>query len=120
VHRVAQLAAEGESVEDLISAVCAELTDTLSLAECRFEWSPFAGEYPRLEATGTVNTRVHRYTSVGLELPREGVELPVVTGNGTVARFVLIPSPDKGLGLERRLIAVALADQLGVVLARAA
>jgi hypothetical protein len=120
VHRVAQLAAAGESVDDLISAVCAELIDTLGLAECRFEWAPFTGAYPRLEPTGTVATTVHRYTSEGLELPREGVEIPVSTGGRTAGRFVLIPSPGTGLGLERRLVAVALADQLGVVLARAA
>lgn len=121
VHRVARLAADGEAIEDLISAVSAELTETLGLHRCTYETPPFTGAYARLEQTGLITgTNVVQYTKQGFELPHEGVELPVVVHDQAVARFVLIPTPGHGVAIEARLLAVALADQLSVVLSRQA
>jgi K+-sensing histidine kinase KdpD len=120
VHRVAQLAAAGDSVDDVISAVRAELIETLHLQECLFERPPFTKKLPTIEPSGAIDTNVYRYTRGGFELPRDGVEIPVVSRDRTVGRFVLVPSPGVGVSLEERMIAVALADQLGVVLGRAA
>ena len=120
VHRIAELAAAGESPDDLISAVTAELTDTLHLEECRFERPPFGTMYPRIESSGAVISRDHYYSKGGFELPRGGVSLLVSSGADILGRFVLIPKPDVGIPLEHRLVAVALADQLGVVLSQAA
>ncbi len=95
VHRVARLAADGEAIEDLISAVSAELTETLGLHRCTYETPPFTGAYARLEQTGLITgTNVVQYTKQGFELPHEGVELPVVVHDQAVARFVL--DPDSG------------------------
>jgi Domain of unknown function (DUF4118) len=119
VHRVARLAADGETVEDLVAAVSAELTETLGLHRCFYETPPFQGSYPRLEQTGTVTgTNLIRYTREGFELPHEGVELPVIVNDQMVGRFVLVPTPGRGVPLERRLVAITLADQLSVVLGR--
>jgi hypothetical protein len=121
VHRVARLAADGEAIEDLISAVSAELTETLGLHRCTYETPPFTGSYARLEQTGLITgTNIVLYTKQGFELPHEGVELPVVVHDRTVGRFVLIPTPGHGVSIEARLLAVALADQLSVVLGRQA
>ena len=121
VHRVARLAADGEAVEDLISAVTAELTETLGLHRCFYEPAPFTGTYARLEQTGVISgTNIVQYTKQGFELPHEGVELPVIVHDQPVSRFVLIPTPGDGVSMEARLIAVTLADQLSVVLARRA
>jgi Domain of unknown function (DUF4118) len=116
VHRIASLAAEGESVDDLVSAVRAELIDSLQLHDCRFERPPFHDAYVAIEPSGTITTDHYRYTRGGFELPRDGVELPVVSRGTTMGRFVLEPSVGHGVSLEQRMVAVALADQLGVVL----
>ena len=121
LHRVARLAADGEAVEDLVSAVCAELTETLVLSRCSYEHTPFVGKYPRLEATGAITgTNVVQYTKQGFELPHEGVELPVIVNDEIVGRFVLVPTPGHGVPIDRRMIAVSLADQVSVVLGRRA
>ena len=121
IHRVARLAADGEAVEDLISAVNAELTATLGLHRCTYEPAPFSGTYPRLEQNGLITgTNVVQYTKQGFELPQEGVELPLVVHDQIVGRFVLVPTPGHGVSIDARLVAVTLADQVSVVLGRQA
>jgi hypothetical protein len=121
LHRVARLAADGENVDDMISAVSAELTATLGLHDCIYERPPFHGDYPTLKPTGALTGHGLRYfTHDGYELPREGVELPLVVHDQTVGRFVLLPTAGRGVSLDRRMIAATLADQLSVVLARRA
>src|SRR5439155_8543885 len=104
--------------DDLVSALCAELIETLRLQGCSFERPPFVGDLPRMAPSGAVSGTRHFYTRDGFELPREGVELPVVAGGQTVGRFVLVPTVGAGVDMERRLVAVALAHQLRVVLGR--
>jgi hypothetical protein len=117
VQRIAQLAANGESADDLILAVAAELTDTLHLRECVFERPPFGERFPTLEPTGAIKGGdVRYYTKDGFELPREGAELPVSADGRTIGRFVLRPQPGAGVSLDRRIVAASLADQLSVVL----
>jgi hypothetical protein len=54
-----------------------------------------------------------RMSGGNFELPRDGVELGVVAHGETVGRFVLEPSPGVGVSLEQRVVAIALADQVG-------
>jgi hypothetical protein len=63
---------------------------------------------------------VHRLVGGEFALPTEGVELVVVGGGRQLGRFVLTPRPDVGVSLDRRVVAVALADQLGAALSPAA
>ena len=120
INRIAGLAAKGELVDDLLLAVTAELIDTLRLRDAYFERPPYLAGFPRLERNGVIGTRVHRYADGEFELPREGVELPVGAGEALLGRFVLVPTPGVGVSTERRLIAIALADQVGAVLGRKA
>jgi hypothetical protein len=118
MQRIAGLAAGGEGIDDLLLAVTAELIETLELRNCWFERPPFLAGLPRLERTGVVETTEHHYANGHFELPREGAALPVVAGGRTLGRFVLIPTPGLGISRERRLSAIALADQVGAALAR--
>jgi K+-sensing histidine kinase KdpD len=121
LHRLADLAARGVPASEVIDAAVSELTDLLSLRSCRFEAKPFVGTFERLERSGVVNrpralitwTRAGRH---GLELPHEGAELLVLHRGAEVGRFVLVPEPGEGASLEQRVVAVALADQVGAVL----
>lgn len=118
LRRVADQAARC-SADDLTLTVEAELTDLLGLVECHFERPPFPGPVlPVLERTGAVTGVAHRhFHHGGLTLPEGGVELPVVGDGQPIARFVLGADPERGVLREERVVAVAMADQLGAVLA---
>jgi hypothetical protein len=117
IHRVAERAARGEEATDIIVAAQEELTDLLALQACRFEAQPFVPVLPRLERSGHLDTRVLHFRGNGFELPAEGVELPVYGRGAQLGRFVLDPRPGVGVSLEQRVVAVALADQVGAALA---
>ena len=120
LDRITGLLSHGEQTDDLALAITAELIETLGLRECYFERRPYLGSFARMERTGTATTGVHWYTRDGFELPRDGAELPVEGGGEALGRFVLVPTAGIGVSSGRRLIAIALADQLGAALTRRA
>jgi hypothetical protein len=118
LHRVAGLAARGTQSEEMLAAVREELTGLLDLRSCMFEPSPTGVPLPRLERTGVISgERLHRFVSGEFALPEEGVELPVLARGRQVGRLVLEPESGHGASLEERIVAVAIADQLGAALA---
>ena len=119
IPRIAELAASGEAPDDLTLEIGAELIDALSLRACTFEWPPFTHDLPVMGRGGQVEHTREVWIDDGYELPTEGVALEVTAGPDTIGRFVLTPRPGVGVPLEQRLIAIALASQLAVVLARA-
>jgi K+-sensing histidine kinase KdpD len=118
IHRVADMTARGEHAGDIVELAERELQDLLDLRQCRFEPAPSRREIPRIERTGAINARHHRFTlSGGLVLPPGGIGLPV-WGRGIIqGQFILVPNPDMGASVEQRLMAVAIADQVGAALA---
>jgi len=118
LHRVAELAARGAPAAEVTDAATAELTQLLTLSSCRFEPPPYGESFERLEGSGVVtrtrglvtHSRMGRH---GIELPAEGAELLVLHRGTEVGRFVLVPTPGEGASLEQRVVAVALADQVG-------
>lgn len=117
IRRLADLAATGAEPADVIMAGQAELAELLHLQDCTFEAPPFEKAYPHIERSGSVATKEHLWSGGGFELPREGAVLPVMGRGQLLGRFVLEPTPGTGFSLERRVVAVALADQVGAVLA---
>jgi hypothetical protein len=118
IHRVAAFADPGRhTAADMIMAAQGELSELLGLQSCRFEASPFAGPLPRMERTGVVPVMDYRGPDVGFALPAGGTELPVQGRGHVLGRFVLVPRPDATVTLEQRVVAVAIADQVGAALA---
>jgi hypothetical protein len=119
VHRVAaQIAESGpldrdHRLDEIVAAVRTELTELLQLRDCYLEYAPFQWPMPRLERSGTIETSEHEYTGDGFVLPEWGVQLPVLDAGREIARFVLMGDPDVSVTIEERVVAVALADQLG-------
>jgi hypothetical protein len=119
VLTAAGTAAVGEtSPESMIEFVGKQLTDVLEVDACRFSYRTGLGN-PRLNHDGSV-TRGGRTIDVDHEgLPADNeVELLVQSGGSFRGRYLLTAStqiarPD----LERRKVAVALADQVGAALA---
>jgi hypothetical protein len=116
IYRVANLASRGEEAADVIMAAQAELISLLQLRDCRFEAPPFHSDEPRLERSGILTDEPLPRDEV-FELPASGVELAVVGRGQLLGRFVLDPSPGVGVTLAQRVVAVALSDQVGAVLA---
>jgi hypothetical protein len=117
IHRVANLAARGEQAADVIMAAQAELMSLLDLEDCRFEAPPFKAALPRLDRSGALTGHEFHLHDNGFALPTVGAELPVLGRGQLLGRFVLDPKPNVGVSLEQRVVAVALADQVGAVLA---
>lgn len=117
IHRVAELVARGEGPADVIMAAEAELVALLNLRNCRFEAPPFTSFFERLERGGALWSSRYQLREEGFELPSPGVEVPVLGRGQVVGRFVLEPTPGTGASLEKRVVAVAIADQVGAVLA---
>lgn len=121
IHRIADLAAQGSDPAAVIDAATEELMKLLGLAECRYETPPYERTLEKLERSGVVVPAsrpviVTRMGRRGLELPAEGVELPVLHRGRQVGRFVLVPMKEVGASLEQRVVAVAVADQVGAVI----
>jgi hypothetical protein len=120
VHRVADAVAQGRPLPAVLTAVQAELIELFGLWDCWLELPPFLWVIPRMDRGGTVTGGDHEWRQSGFTLPRDGVELPVVARGDEVARLVLLAGPDTPASLDQRVVAVALADQLGAAMAAAA
>lgn len=121
IHRLAEQVVSGEAPADVILSAEAELIALLDLEACRFEAPPYETEMlVRLErGAAALDSRWRRVTKDSLDLPAPGAELQVLSRNQPVGRFVLIPKPGTGVSLEQRVVAVALADQVGSALGQA-
>ena len=116
IHRVAERAARGEEAVQVLEAAQDELVELLTLRSCKFEAQPILSALPRLDRSGRIDTTVWRFRDGGFELPAEGVELPVYGRGQHLGRFVLEPTAGVGVTLEQRVVAVAIADQVGAAL----
>lgn len=118
VITTSQAVAAGGSIDELIDQVRAELTAVLGIDGAKFTTGGKRGAASVLNADGTV-TRAGRVLKVerdGLPTNTE-IELAVQHAGEVRGRFLLtaaarIARPD----LEQRLVAVALADQVGAAL----
>jgi len=110
--------AQGASVEGLIEQVKAQLVAVLQIDQCRFVAGDKRTNAPQLHHDGSVSRGGHP-----LKVERDGlptnaeIELVVQHAGTTKGRFLLtaaarVTRPD----LEQRLVAVALADQVGAAL----
>ena len=123
IAAVTDLIASGRDVDEVVSAVAVELTDLLSLRHCHFERGlrpDIAGEIvqtPQIERTGEVSYGTMRWHADAHGLPGPEVELPVYALGEHIGKYVLVPSPGVPVTYDRRLVAVALTDQVGAAFA---
>ncbi|MFF0343531.1 DUF4118 domain-containing protein [Kribbella sp. NPDC004875] len=118
VITTSQAVATGASADDLIEQVRAELTAVLGIDGVKFIAGSNQTHAPRLNPDGSVTrgSQVLKVERDGLPTNAE-IELTVQHAGETRGRFLLtaatrVARPD----LEQRLVAVALADQVGAAL----
>ncbi len=119
INTAAQAVAAGGSPSVLIEQVTGQLTPLLTLRSCRFEYGIAGiGQPARLRHDGTVTAkhRVWAVEAAGFP-PDMDVELLVESGGVFRGRFLMTPEHAARPTLEQRLLAVALADQVGAALA---
>ena len=117
LYRVIEVAARGGDIDDVILSARAELMGLFGLADCAFDASPSDASLPRLGSRGAIEGAPLVASSTDFLLPPGGVELPVVGRGHAFGRLVLFASGAEGASLEKRLVAVAIADELGMTLA---
>jgi hypothetical protein len=117
LYRVAQISAQGGTDQDVVDAVCHELVALFELEGCAFEGTAGAFELPRLGARGALEGTELVITGRDFELPTGGVEIPVLGRGQSLGRLVLSARPRTPAPIEKRLVAIALADELGMTLA---
>ncbi|MGD0054485.1 MAG: DUF4118 domain-containing protein [Acidimicrobiales bacterium] len=116
IHGLALLAAGTEPIEGVVERAVATLRELLELRDCRFEHELVE---PPLARIGTDGEVLH----VGLLWPVENIGIPgpeaeiLAQWRGRVmGRFVLTPTPGQPVPLERRVVALSLAELVGAAL----
>jgi hypothetical protein len=117
LHRVAELVATDADTADVARSVQTELIGLLSLRDCRYETEPYSSDLPRLERNGSVAGDHRRWIDGEYTLPAPALEIPVLGRGRQFGRLVLVPDLSVGVSIEERVVAVALADQLGAAFA---
>jgi hypothetical protein len=120
IHSIAELVAAGESAEMLVIVVAGELRELLSLQDVRFEHGArFVDPKPlaRLERSGVVTFGSLTWGVDRLGFPSDTVTLEVHGAGRMFGRYVLSRTAGATIPFDRRIVAVALADQVGAAFA---
>jgi len=119
INSAARAVAVGSSASVLTEQVTSQLTQLLSLRTCGFQYGVAGiGRPARLHHDGSV-TVGHRALDVGAEGFPTGTDIELLVEGGGIfqGRFLMTPAPGGRATQEQRLLAVALADQVGAALA---
>ena len=119
LEEVSALVAANRPVSEVWPAVQAALVDELGLVEATFEAGDSTStSISLLNRTGRFDNKVMFWSRQGMELPRDGVALPVDAADRSYGQIVLTPSVGHGTTPDERRVAVALADLLAVTCER--
>lgn len=118
LYKVSELVAMGRSADQVIDGVREALIELLQLRDCRFERGRDFERTKELGRDGRVFLGGLNWPVNDWGLPGPEIALPVLSRGRVVGRFVLSPTIGEGVSLRRRLVAIAVADQVGSLLVR--
>ena len=116
IYEVSELVASGAPAASVREQVRVALVDLLHLRACRYEDGQSGRPSMRLEHDGHVLLGGRVWGVERMGLPGPELELLVQYRGETLGRFVLTPTPGYEVPLQPRVVAVALADQVGAAL----
>jgi K+-sensing histidine kinase KdpD len=113
---VGEQVSRGASVAETWTTAEHALVHGLGLLDCRYEpdgesLSPL----PEITVDELV-PRTRRFSGRGWDLPLEGAALPVAFGDHRIGRIVLAPGIRRGVTIEERRVAIAIAAQIAICL----
>ncbi len=114
--RVAELSARGADADDVVSSVRAEMIGLFDLVDCVYEPAPTGTPLPRLGERGALEA-TPLVVWGDFVLPTGGVEIAVRGRGRDLGRLVLYAHDATAASIEKRLVAVGMADELGLTLA---
>ena len=117
IHSAAVAVATGEQATFVVMQVAAQLIDLLFLRDCRFDPAASDKHGAYMTQDGDVFLGGMRWGVEQMGLPGREVELAVQYQGRFFGRYVMVPTPGKPVSQERRVVASALADQVGAALA---
>jgi hypothetical protein len=117
VEAAATIAAEGSSSPSaLIERVADQIVQVMGLEKCRFDYG-MGLDYPRLEPDGNLRWRSQSWAVDSFGLPADkDTELVVESGGRFMGRFLLRADPRTRPSRAERMVAGALATQVGAAL----
>jgi K+-sensing histidine kinase KdpD len=113
IHRISELAVSGAPANVVVEEAARELSDLLHLRACSYEPGPPTRPAMQIANDGHVLIAGAVWAVDIVGLPGPELELLVRGSGQTLGRFVLRPTPGYPVTLERRVVAVAIADQVG-------
>jgi len=113
---LSELVASGAPANQVIERASAELIDLLHLRDCKFDPTSTEASVTSIEHDGNVSHGRLRWGAHQMGLPGRQLDLFVQSRGQVLGRFVLVPTPGWPVPLQRRVIAVAIADQVGAAL----
>lgn len=116
IYDVSELVASGAPAPEVLQRVTGALVDLLHLRACRYESGRSPRPTMRLEHDGHVLLGGGIWGVDRMGLPGPEIELLVQHRGEVLGRFVLTPTPGYEVPLQPRVVAVALADQIGASL----
>jgi K+-sensing histidine kinase KdpD len=116
IYRLSELAAAGAPAEQVLTRASEELVELLHLRSCRYESDLDANRVGQIDHDGQVYLGSVRWGAEHMGLPGKELVLLVYARGHVAGGFVLEPTPAWPISKERRLVAVAVADQVGSVL----
>jgi len=116
IYCLSELVAEGAPAEQIIERANDELIELLHLRSCRYEPGASDHRVTQLEHDGNVHLGSIRWGVHQMGLPGKELELQVQSQGASFGRFVLEPTPGWPVTVQRRVVAVAIADQVGASL----
>jgi K+-sensing histidine kinase KdpD len=119
IHAIAELVASGEDPDMVGLTVATELNELLSLKDCAFERGVGPPSEPMavLERSGDVRIGELRWGVHQSGFPADKVLLEVQGGGVLWGHYVLVRTVGVPISFDRRVVAVALADQVGAAYA---
>jgi K+-sensing histidine kinase KdpD len=116
IHSISELATSGAPSREVVDRVRNELMTLLHLQACRYESGQADHPTMQLEHDGRVFLGGRVWSVDRMGLPRPEIELLVQSQGRALGRFVMTPTPGYEISYERRVVAVAIADQVGASL----
>jgi K+-sensing histidine kinase KdpD len=116
IYDVSELVASGAAATEVLERVNVELIVLLRLRAARYERGSQGRPMLRIEHDGQVLLGGRIWGVHHMGLPGPEIELLVQSRGQMLGRFVLTPTAGHPVSHERRVVAVALADQAGAAL----